>query len=263
LKKIVLYLSFFFLSLLAINAAIAMENVPVEDKILLSIQSSDEEGFSDEIYEEDEEIKTYKGIPDPLEPINRVSFQFNDKLYFWLLRPMAKGYGTIVPLGVRKGIKNFIHNLAFPVRFINCILQGKFRGAADEITAFLVNSTVGVGGFVDVVSHSKTLKIRTHDEDLGQTLGRYGIGHGIYIVWPFLGPSSLRDTIGLIGDGFLDPKNYILKEFKENVGLRAYKEINDTSLRLGEYEDLKESALDPYISIRDAYYQYRKKEVSR
>ena len=102
--------------------------------------------------------------------------------------------------------------------------------------------------------------ISRHDEDLGQTLGTYGIGNGFYIVWPFIGPSSLRDTVGLVGDGFLTPVYYV-NPWEASLGIEANDKINDTSLHIGDYEDLKESAVDPYVAIRDAYTQHRKKEV--
>ncbi|MFH1351214.1 MAG: VacJ family lipoprotein [Pseudomonadota bacterium] len=203
-----------------------------------------------------------ESIPDPLEPLNRAFFHFNDKLYFWLLKPVATGYKAVVPQGVRVGVRDFFYNLAFPVRFINCLLQAKFEGAGIEFIHFLVNTTAGMGGFVDVASHSPTLKEqKKYEEDLGQTLGSYGIGHGFYINWPILGPSSLRDTFGLVGDGFLDPTNYAVPRTKYNVSVKSYNGVNKTSLTIGDYEDLKKAALDPYVSLRDAYYQYRKKKV--
>ena len=102
------------------------------------------------------------------------------------------------------------------------------------------------------------------DEDFGQTLGFFGFGPAIYIYWPILGPSSLRDTIGFAADSFLDPLNYAVPKFKHRMSIRGYeKGINRTSLSLGEYEDLKKASLDPYVSIRDAYYQFRKNKIKK
>jgi phospholipid-binding lipoprotein MlaA len=103
-------------------------------------------------------------------------------------------------------------------------------------------------------------EIGTSDRDFGQTLGKYGIPDGFYIIWPFLGPSSFRDSIGMAGDGFLTPENYITP-LLDSLEVQAYEKLNDVSLRIGEYEDFKESAIDPYIAMKDAYYQYRKSKV--
>lgn len=201
-------------------------------------------------------------ISDPLEPLNRIFFHFNDKLYFWLLKPLATGYKAVVPQPVRVGVRQFFYNLAFPIRFFNCLLQAKFEGAGIELLRFIVNTTVGAAGFVDVVKDSPTLReYKKYEEDLGQTLGSYGLGHGFYINWPILGPSSVRDTFGLLGDVFLDPVNYMVPRTKYNLSVRSYNGINKTSLAIGEYEDLKKAALDPYVSLRDAYYQYRKNQI--
>ncbi len=197
-------------------------------------------------------------IPDPLEPLNRVFFEFNDKLYFYALRPVASGYKAVVPEPVRVGVNEFFHNLAFPIRFANCLLQGKVEGAGMEFARFIINTTMGLGGVVDVASGEG---FRKYEEDLGQTFGVWGAGPGFYLCWPFLGPSSLRDTIGMVGDGYLDPVNYTLDDTIEILSLRAYYVINHTSLILGDYESLKEAALDPYVSLKDAYYQNRKAKI--
>ncbi|MFH0844463.1 MAG: VacJ family lipoprotein, partial [Pseudomonadota bacterium] len=190
-------------------------------------------------------------IADPLEPLNRAFFHFNDKLYFWLLKPLATGYETVVPQPLRVSVRNFFYNLVFPVRFLNCLLQGKFQGAEIEFVRFIANSTAGFAGFVDVVPYSPTLKeYRRYEEDLGQTLGVYGMGPGFYINWPILGPSTLRDTFGFMGDAFLEPMNYMVPRTKYNISVKAYETVNKTSLTLGEYEDLKRAAIDPYVSLR-------------
>jgi phospholipid-binding lipoprotein MlaA len=201
----------------------------------------------------------YVGIPDPLEPINRIFFHFNDKLYFWFLKPVASGYKAVVPKPARKSFKNFFSNLAFPVRFVNCILQAKFDGAGYEFGRFLTNSILGLAGFFDVAE--KHFDMKAYDEDLGQTLGAYGIGNGFYIIWPVLGPSTIRDTVGDVGDFFLDPVYHADLDTIYDLSINGFEKVNDTSLVIGDYEDLKRSALDPYIAFRNAYYQYRKKKV--
>jgi len=196
------------------------------------------------------------GIKDPLEPVNRAFFQFNDKLYFWVLKPVAKGYTKVVPEPARRGVKNFFSNITTPVRLVNCLLQAEFEGAWVELERLAINTTVGVAGFGDPAKSKWNLAKR--NEDLGQTLGAYGLGPSAYIVWPFLGPSSVRDTVGYVGDLFLDPINYLVPYLDYNLGLKSYDTVNTTSLQQGEYEDLKNSALDPYVALRDAYGQYRK-----
>jgi phospholipid-binding lipoprotein MlaA len=198
-------------------------------------------------------------IADPLESFNRAMFHFNDKLYFWVLKPVAQGYTKVVPEPARVGVKNFFSNLGFPVRFVSCLLRADFKGAATQLGRFLVNTVWGVGGFLDP-SSSEQLKIPKQEADLGQTLGIYGVGQGFYIVWPILGPSSARDSINIAGDYFLAPVSYI-NPWYDWLAVRAYEEVNDTSLSIGDYESLKEAAIDPYVAIRDAYHQYRQKKV--
>ncbi|SMC27730.1 phospholipid-binding lipoprotein MlaA [Desulfacinum hydrothermale DSM 13146] len=198
-------------------------------------------------------------VADPLEPMNRFFFHFNDKLYFWVLKPVAKVYGTILPPGVRIAIRNAYDNILAPVRIVNNLLQGKIKRCGVEIARFALNSTLGAGGMFDPAEQEFGLK--AYDEDFGQTLGVYGMGHGIYINWPLFGPSSIRDTLGFGGDIFLDPTSYLYPPAGVYVGVKAVKVVNRTSLRLGEYEDLKASALDPYVALRDAYISYRHKQV--
>jgi phospholipid-binding lipoprotein MlaA len=212
-----------------------------------------EKGEEDQAQEEIMDV-----ISDPFEPLNRFFFEFNDKLYFYALKPIATGYKAVLPEPARVGVSDFFNNLAFPIRFSNCLLQGKGEGAAMEFARFIVNTFMGLGGFIDVASQEGFKK---YDEDLGQTFGVWGVGPGFYICWPFLGPSSLRDTIGSVGDGFLDPVNYAFDEVIETLSVRAYYVINRTSLMLGDYESLKEAALDPYVSLKDAYYQNRKAKI--
>jgi phospholipid-binding lipoprotein MlaA len=211
--------------------------------------------FPDEELPFDEHV----GVKDPLEPVNRAFFQFNDKLYFWLLKPMAVGYSAVAPEPVRIGINNFFYNLVFPVRFVNCLLQGKGQGASDEVVRFFINSTVGLAGFIDVATNK--LEIKKNEVDLGLTFGRWGMGPGFYINWPILGPATLRDTVGFVGDAFLYPISYIVDPTKYTFALNAFNMVNQTSLRIGDYEDLKKAAFDPYIALRDAYYQNRKSKL--
>ena len=204
-------------------------------------------------------------VPDPLEKLNRGFYHFNDKLYFWFLKPIATVWGAFVPLGFRVCIRNVYHNVLFPVRFMNNLFQGKFRAAGTEISRFAINTTLGVGGMFDFAHTQYGLNPR--EEDFGQTLGHYGMQPVAYLNWPVLGPSSVRDTIGSAVDTFLNPLTYILffgvDDVGVSMGVRGGLMINNTSITLGEYEDFKKRALDPYVSLRDAYLQNRARDVAR
>ena len=197
-------------------------------------------------------------VADPLAPWNRAMFYFNDKLYFWVLKPVASGYKAIVPQELRGAVKNFFHNLNSPCRIVSCLLQGKFRNAGIEFLSFLYNTTAGVFGFGNPAKDY--LGLDPGDEDLGQTLGAYGIGHGVYIVWPLLGPSTLRDSIGMVGDGFMNPTFYV-EPSETAMAVSAGEAVNTTSLKIGQYETLKKAAIEPYEAARDASIMYRNKKV--
>ncbi len=212
---------------------------------------------------EDEDFGEEMGpsIPDPLEPVNRAIFQFNDKLYFWVLKPVAQGYSKVVPKRARVSVRDFFYNLRFPMRFVSCLLQADIPCAGSELGRFTVNTVWGVGGLLDPAS-SAQLGIPKNQVDLGQTLGVYGLGHGFYIVWPMLGSSSARDSVQIVGDYFLYPPNYI-SPWYQAFAARAVSVVNDTSLRIGDYEILKQAAIDPYVALRDAYFQYRQSLVEK
>ncbi len=210
----------------------------------------DEEGVADE-------------IPDPLIAWNYKWFLFNDKFYTYLWEPLAEGYGYVVPEVARKGVRNFFSNLTTPVRLVNCMLQGKWDDAGNETARFLINTTAGVLGFGDPAFEDYG---PPKDEDFGQTLGYWGLNDGFFLTWPFLGPSSLRDTIGFVADGFLNPISWIdgnpSKTTPTKIAIRAYEKFNETSFQIGEYDRLKGMALDPYVAIRNIYFQNRQKKIA-
>jgi len=203
---------------------------------------------------DEQEIK----ISDPFKGLNRAMFHFNDKLYFWVLRPSARGFKKVVPRPARVGIKNFFRNLTTPVRFVSCHLQGKHKLAGRELHRFAYNTTFGVLGLGDPAKDK--LGLEPAEEDLGQTLGKWGVGNGIYLVLPIFGPSSARDAVGLAGGQFLNPVRYVDPD-EASIAISAGKHINDYTFRLGEYESFKEASFDPYIAMRQAYIQYRKKQI--
>lgn len=219
--------------------------------------SAEESGLFEE-YEKGGEQEV--SVADPVYVFNRAMYRFNDFLYFKAVKPVARGYAAAVPTPVRKGIRNFFHNLLFPVRFVNNILQGRLDRAGDEVGIFLANSTAGVLGFNAVAQ--KHLGMRTADEDLGQTFGSWGVGEGFYIVLPVLGPTTLRDVLGKVGDYFVTPMNYA-EPWGVYWGAVTTEKINSTSFRIGDYEALKEASLNPYVAIRNAYIQNRRTLIEK
>jgi len=227
------------------------EQIPSDPDI---IEDKSDEDFFEEEFEEDK-----VEVADPFSPWNRAMFHFNDKLYFWALKPLARGYKAVTPHFFRTGVKNFFRNLTTPIRLVNCILQAKGKAATVEFSRFIVNTTIGVLGFGSPAD--KYPKLAPPDaEDLGQTLGNYGLGNGIYLVWPVLGPSTLRDSIGRAGDFFLDPVSYV-EPAKASIGIRGFDTVNNTSFRIGDYESLKKAAIDPYTALRDVYLQIRENKI--
>ena len=248
-----------------LEPSIAVEPLPSFDPTEVSISLEQDDGLvqasvEDVPPEPPQSEETAETIADPIEPINRAFFQFNDKLYFWLLKPIAKGYKALVPEDGRIGVKNFFSNLTTPIRLVNCLLQAKFKEGGNEGLRFLLNTTFGIAGFLDPAK--KEFNIEKQVADFGQTLGVWGIGPAFYINWPILGPSTLRDTIGYVGDLFLDPRTYIFTRPIFYV-VRPVELVNETSLTLGEYESLKKAALDPYIALKEAYHQYRQNKIGR
>lgn len=218
-------------------------------------QAVEEQADEAEFFNEEEAVTVY----DPLEPFNRAMFYFNDKLYFHVLKPAAQGYAYVVPQTARTGVRRFFSNITTPVRFVNALLQFKIRAAGTELARFLINTTVGVVGVMDPARDR--WQIYKQDEDLGQTLGVFGAGPVIYITWPILGPSNIRDTIGFAGDLFLDPINYLDLTYLEILGVHTYDRVNETSLEIGTYEEIKKTSLDPYTFIRNAYEQHRRSKI--
>ncbi len=222
---------------------------------------------NDYLYGEDDEM--LQTVADPIAGFNRAMFVFNDKLYFWVLKPVASGYRSAVPTPVRVSIKNFFFNLLAPVRLVNCLLQGKGRAAESEFGRFVANSTVGVLGLFNPAKDYPHLN--PPEEDMGQTLGTYSIGNGFYIIWPLLGPSTLRDTVGAVGDWALNPFTFmqlvnvdtgVLTSGTTNVIAYGVRTVNAVSFRIGDYETLKNAALDPYEAFRDAYIQNRLSKIA-
>jgi phospholipid-binding lipoprotein MlaA len=196
-------------------------------------------------------------VSDPIEPVNRAIFFVNDKLYRWVLKPVAEVYKNIVPEGARISGRNAFFNLATPIRAANWLLQGDFEATGTELLRLVINSTLGFGGLEDP---ARVFGLERKNTDTGLTLGAYGFGQWCYIVLPLLGPSTARDAVGVAGDSFLDPLSYIFAP-RTALFARFARSQNDLSFRIREYEELTGAAVDPYAAVRDAYLQYRKKRL--
>ena len=219
--------------------------------------------------EEMDEYATTADISDPLEKLNRGTFWVNDQLYTFIFRPIAKGYTLILPRPVRKGIDNAFENVKYPIRVVNCTLQGKFKRAGQETGKFLVNTVGGVGGVFRPAESIPALA-NLPDEDTAQTFGKWGIPNGPYLVLPLLGPSSLRDTVGLAGDYALNPVNW---PYFWWYGSRSKHDwvivpplsntLRATPAQMDRYDTITKDAVDPYLSARSAYSQNRAEAVKK
>jgi phospholipid-binding lipoprotein MlaA len=194
---------------------------------------------------------------DPLEPINRGVYQFNEGVDNILLKPVAQVYQGVLPPFVRTGVSNFFSNINDVLVALNNLLQGKVVNAASDVGRLVVNTTAGLLGFIDVATH---IGLEKHDEDFGQTLGYWGIGSGPYLVLPLFGPSSARDAIARIVDRRGDLLTYV-DPTRDRNQLWAARIINRRSELLGTSKILETAALDPYEFLRDAYLQRRRNMV--
>jgi phospholipid-binding lipoprotein MlaA len=203
-------------------------------------------------------------VPDPLEPVNRATFWFNHQVYRFVLRPISKGYEKIVPTPVRKGIYNAYENVRFPVRLVNNALQGNFVRARQELEKFLINSSIGIGGIIRQSDRIPALA-EVPRTDTGLTFAKWGVSSGPYLVIPLLGPSTFRDTVGLVGDSALNPvtwATFIYGEYWVMVFPYA-NTLRSLPEQLGTYDSITENALDRYLAVRSAYIQYRREAASR
>jgi len=214
---------------------------------------SEDDAWEEESWEDEWEAP--ESIADPLEPLNRLFFHFNDKLYFWVLKPVATVYSGFFPEELQIAFRNFFDNLRTPARAVNSLLQGNVRDSSEEVARFVLNSTAGIFGLGDFARD--ILGLRSSYEDFGQTLAFYGAGGGFYINWPFLGPSNFRDSLGMLGDAYLHPIILLDADWGVIIGAWTFERVNYTALTLGDYELFTETALDPYAAVKDAYQQYR------
>jgi len=206
-------------------------------------------------------------IADPIQPVNRGVFWFNHQLYHYVFTPLNKTYKFVLPRPARKGISNAINNIEYPVRFVNDLLQWKPERAGLETEKFVINSTAGIGGLFKVSDKFPKLA-EVKPTDTSATFAKWGIPPGCYIVWPVLGPKSVRDTVGFAGDVALNPASWFTYGVVGGLtgptalAISAPQTAGNTSDKLDTYETITKHSVDPYLSVRSAYVQNRKKVES-
>lgn len=190
---------------------------------------------------------------DPLEPWNRGVFSFNDAVDAAVLKPVAEGYVQVTPRPIRTGVNNFFGNISDVWSSVNLFLQGRFKEGAASTMRVAVNTTLGLGGLIDL---STPMRLERYREDLGQTLGVWGVPSGPYLVWPLLGSSSVRDSASILGDVYFSATTVIDGAAQDNMA-RVLKGVSTRAMYLSAGDLLDQVALDKYAFIRDAYLQRR------
>ena len=199
---------------------------------------------------------------DPFESINREIYAFNNGADEYVIGPIAHAYRDVFPNPVRDSIRNFLLNLKTPLSAINATLQGDFTRGASAVGRFAINSTAGVLGLFDVADY---IGLKPVDEDVGQTLGAWGIEPGPYLMLPFLGPTSTRDLAGKVGDWLIDPLGlYLIREdYGDFLLATKITKALDTRVQLdGVIEGTRENSLDPYAIMRTMHLQRRAKQIA-
>lgn len=257
MKKI--FLITIFVSFTLINDSFAANK---KTNTVASYQAFDDE----DDFESYEEINI-SDIKDPFEKYNRKIFAFNDTFDRYFLEYVAKAYRNNLPKPVRNTVRNFLTNLSLPISTVNSILQGKTENSLATFSNFLINSTIGIGGLLDVAGERN---IKYNQEDFGQTLGYYGVGSGVYIMLPFLGPSSGRDFGGMIFDKSINPielnlfeiggeTNLIDTEYR--IAMAATSGVDKREALIDIIEDVRKDSFDFYATLRSAYAQKRSSEI--
>ncbi|HUE49169.1 MAG TPA: VacJ family lipoprotein [Steroidobacteraceae bacterium] len=194
---------------------------------------------------------------DPWERMNRATYRFNDTFDRAIFRPVARGYRKVTPHFVQTGVSNFFDNLEYPVVMVNDLLQGQIGPFFSDTGRLLLNTTVGIGGLMDPATR---VGLDKNDRDFGQTLGKWGVSTGPYLVIPILGPSDARDAVGRVGDEYSNPRHYIRDTYVD-YGLALLRAI-DTRARLLDAQGAIDSAYDPYAFVRNVYLQHRAFKVN-
>ena len=194
-------------------------------------------------------------MPDPFEGYNRYMFDFNQGFYDNLMKPVVTEYRDFVNEDIRIRVANIFDNAMAPLKLVSSFLQGDFDKTGRVIGRTIINTTIGLGGMIDIAD--KVFDIKDVNEDLDQVLGAYGVPTGPYIMLPFFGPSYARNIVGRIGGSFLSPTVHFSPGVEVAVGLSATDELNDTSFIVDDIDQMDDSTIDKYESVRDFYGQYR------
>ena len=213
---------------------------------------TDSDDFETTVYEDE--------VYDPFEGVNRAIFSFNNSADKVVLEPIAKGYKKLPP-PIQSGVGNFINNLKLPLAAVNQLLQGQGKNAMESTGRFLVNSTIGIFGLIDVADD---IGLNQKEEDFGQTLATWGVGDGFYIVLPLFGPSNLRDTTGMVMTMMTDPINAYATSQGEAWAIpvrTAANAIDQRSQIIDEVNALRNNSVDYYAAVRSSYYQNRKAAI--
>jgi phospholipid-binding lipoprotein MlaA len=242
--------------MLATVTTLALVSLPTRS-VLGAEAGKDDEFFDFDAANKDSGTPTAT-IDDPLEGLNRATFAFNDKAYRYVMKPVAKGL-RVLPEPVLIGFSNFFSNLGAPVSAISALLQGEGHNALTELGRFVINTTAGLAGFLDPATDVGLVQ---DEEDLGQTMAKWGVGHGFYLVVPFYGPSSLRDFTGTLATSAANPLYYNL-DTGETIGITAASAETSLSLDKDTYEAFYDGAVDPYVFFRSAWVQNRAGKIDK
>lgn len=208
-----------------------------------------------------EAVQEFRENNDPFEPTNRVMFEVNEVIDKAVLQPIAEAYRDILPKPVRSGIRNVLGNLRTPTILAGDLLQGNVTRARETLGRFIVNSTIGIGGIVDV---GRRYDVHGHSEDMGQTLAVWGVGEGFYMFVPLLGPTTARDLTGFAIDIYTNPQSligqgYILDAWNyTRIGMTV---VDTREALLEPFDMVRKTSLDPYATLRSAYRQRRSFEI--
>ncbi len=228
----------------------------VSGRAAVALSSSDEDDWDDTA-----DVKVH----DPIEPVNRGVFWFNHQLYTYIAKPFSTAYEFIFPDLVRRGIRNAYDNVRFPVRFVNHTLQGRLDRTVQETGKFVVNTTAGVGGLMKPSDKIPALA-DVPRSDTGQTFAKWGVPHGPYLVFPVLGPTTCRELVGTAGDTALNPISWLSLLFPGaawTMGVSTPAGTHSVPEQMDTYDTATKDALDPYISARTGYIQYRNAAAER
>lgn len=220
----------------------------------------------DELFFEEDIVEVVE-VYDPLEPINRVVFSFNDVVNGYVFTPLAKGYDYVVPDPVQAGGRHFFQNMRYPIRLVGNLLQLKLKGAWVETQRFAINTTLGIAGVMDVAKNFDGLEGQPigRGEDVAQAFAAWGIPAGPYLVVPFLGPLNAREGVGLIGSFYVDPWTQpinLLGEWELRTAYVAGTFIVEGPTLMNAYNGAVENAVDPYSAVKNGYTQFQRSLVA-